>query len=633
MKDLSIKSLGDGFEVGDRQIPKTNYRQLSLDSKALISDERTIDLSVSSDVAYARWWYYEILDHSEGAVDLSRMNDGAMSLYNHNRDDYLGVIEKAWLDGGKLYNTIRFDSHELAEKIVKSINGGIIKNVSIGYLVHELLLEKESDDGMDTYKATSWTPFESSFVTVPADATVGVGRSYFFPPQRENFDQSKESETKPMPPEAIEQINEQDIRSQERDRISAISAAGEKFKCGEIATRAIQQGLSLDQARNLMADQVLGRNTEPVAQPLQPLGFSNKETKSYSVRKAILYKMGQISEKEAGLELEASRAIEAKVGKPAQGIYIPTRDLDGWSERATYATGASATGGATVETDLLAENFIEALRNQLVVRSMGAMMLSGLEGNVDIPRQSGVSGSGWITEGATITQFESTFDKLTLTPKTVASLSRFTRNMLLQTSLDIKSFIRMDLTKGLALQIDRAAILGQGILGEPLGIANYPGVNAVIIGANGGAPTWQTMVNLETEVALDNALNGTCHYLTNSKVRGKLKTTEKAAATGMFIWENDRSNSGMGSVNGYPALTTNMIPGNLNKGTGTNLSMAIFGDFSNLIIGEWGILDLLPNPYGTGYEQGNIQVRAMQTADINLRRPEYFSVASDISTI
>jgi hypothetical protein len=129
MKDLSIKSLGDGFQVGDRQIPKTNYRQLSLDSKALISDERTIDLSVSSDVPYARWWYYEILDHSEGAVDLSRMNDGAMSLYNHKRDDYLGVIEKAWLDGGKLYNTIRFDSHELAEKIVKSINGGIIKNV------------------------------------------------------------------------------------------------------------------------------------------------------------------------------------------------------------------------------------------------------------------------------------------------------------------------------------------------------------------------------------------------------------------------------------------------------------------------------------------------------------------------
>jgi hypothetical protein len=89
----------------------------------------------------------------------------------------------------------------------------------------------------------------------------------------------------------------------------------------------------------------------------------------------------------------------------------------------------------------------------------------------------------------------------------------------------------------------------------------------------------------------------------------------------------------LGSVNGYGALVTNIIPGNLNKGTGTNLSMAIFGDFSNLIIGEWGILDLLPNPFGTGYEQGNVQVRAMQTVDVNLRRPEYFSVTSDISTI
>ncbi len=643
MENLLIKSQGDLFQIGDRQIPKTNYRELNLDSRAVVSDERTIDLSVSSDQPYKRWWYYEILDHEAEAVDLSRMNDGAMALYNHNRDEYLGVIEKAWLDGGKLYNTIRFDDHELAEKIVKSINNGIVKNVSIGYRIDEMVLVKTSNDDLDTYKATRWTPFESSFVTVPADASVGVGRQYFDLIPGEDLEQritnsvlkniSQElNMTKEVEGTLLEVVSEKDIRGQERDRISAITAAGQKYGCAEIATRAVEDGLTLEQARNLFADQVLSKSNQPVAQTLQPLGFNQKETKQYSVRKAILYKMGQISEKEAGLELEASRAIADKLGKPPEGIYIPTRDI-AWDTRATYAAGAPGTGGATIETDLLSENFIEALRSQLVIRKLGATILSGLEGNVDIPRQATVAGTGWVGEAAITPQFESTFDKISLTPKTVATRSIYTRNMLLQSSIDIEAFIRDDLVKGISLEIDRAAINGNGIGGQPLGIVNYPGVNAVVIGANGGAPTWQNIVDLESRVATADALNGTCYYLTNSKVRGKLKTTEKANATGMFIWENDRNMGNMGSVNGYGAAVTNQVPGNLTKGTGTNLSIAIFGDFSSVIIGEWGILDIMPNQFGTGYEQGNVQVRAMQSVDVNLRRPQFLSVCSDINTI
>jgi HK97 family phage major capsid protein/HK97 family phage prohead protease len=649
MKDLLIKSQGDAFEIGNRQIPKTNYRELTLENRAVVSDERTIDLSVSSDQPYKRWWYYEILDHSEESVDLSRMNDGAMSLYNHNRDQYLGVVERAWLEDGKLYNSIRFDDHELAEKIVKSINNGIVKNVSIGYRVEEIVLVKKSDDDLDTYKATRWTPFESSFVTVPADATVGVGRQYFAltkdkEPNWEELEQriakkiyqnfSQELEmAQEVQGTLIETINETDIRQQERDRITAINAAGAKYGCVEIAQKAIDTGLSLEQARNLFADQVLSKSNEPVAQPLQPLGFSQKEKESYSVRKAILFKMGQISEKEAGLEFEASRAIAEKLGKPPEGIYIPTRDLAWSNTRATYATGAAGTGGSTVETDLLSENFIEALRSQLVMRKLGATILSGLEGNIDIPRQASVAGTAWVGESALIPQGESTFDKISLSPKTVATRSIYTRNMLLQSSIDIEAFIRQDLVTGLSLEIDRAAINGNGIGGQPLGIVNYPGVGAVVIGANGGAPTWQNIVDLESRVATADALNGTCYYLTNCKVRGKLKTTEKANATGMFIWENDRNMGNMGSVNGYGAAVTNQVPGNLTKGTGTNLSIAIFGDFSSVIIGEWGILDLLPNPFGTGYEQGNVQVRAMQSVDLNIRRPQFLSVCSDINTI
>jgi HK97 family phage major capsid protein/HK97 family phage prohead protease len=631
--ELLMKDLGDNFIPLDpepnksyRYIPKHNQRFAELNSS--LKEDRTIELSVSSETPYFRWFGYEELDHSPEAVDLSRFNDGANVLFNHNRDDYIGIIVSAWLDGGKLYNQILFDDHELAEKIYQSIKSGIVRNVSIGYEINELKLVGQKND-IDIYRAVKWTPLETSIVTVPADATVGVGRSYFFPSQGENSEKLV-SEIKDMPEPAIE-INEKDIRQEERERIAAITAAGTKYGCVEIAQKAVNDGMTLDQARQLMADKILTKNQSSVAQPLEPLGFSSRETKKYSIRKAILYKMGQISPSEAGLEIEASNAIATKLGKPAEGIYVPTRDL-AWNTRATYATGAPATGGTTVETELLSENFIEALRSQLVIRKLGATILSGLEGNVDIPRQASTAGTIWVGEGATITQFESTFDKISLTPKTVATRSIYTRNMLLQSSIDIEAFIRDDLIKGISLEIDRVAIAGNGI-GQPLGIINYPGVNAVVIGANGGAPTWQTMVNLETEVAADDALMGTCHYLTNSKVRGKLKTTEKAASTGQFIWQNDREMGGMGSVNGYGAAVTNQIPGNLTKGTGTNLSVCIFGDFSALIIGEWGILDILPNQFGTGYEQGNVQVRPMQTVDVNLRKPQFMSVCSDISTI
>ena len=134
MQDLLVRSAGDAFLVGERQIPKHNHRQLSF-SQAQITDERQLELSVSSDIPYQRSWYYEVLEHSAEAVDLSRFNDGAMALFNHNRDDYIGVIERAWLKNGKLYNILRFDTHELAERILQSINNNIIRNVSIGYVI------------------------------------------------------------------------------------------------------------------------------------------------------------------------------------------------------------------------------------------------------------------------------------------------------------------------------------------------------------------------------------------------------------------------------------------------------------------------------------------------------------------
>ncbi len=603
------------------------YRSLAIENIRFdVEDDRTLEFPVSSNFPYKRWSYIEVLDHSKDAVDLSRFKDSAQLLFNHNANDYLGVILSARLENNRCYIKAKFDGFARAEQIYQSVKSGIIRNVSIGYEINELVLEIRNSEGLDTYKVTKWTPLEASFVTVPADPTVGVSRQYFSRQSANELTQIKEDE--PM----TKTISHDEILKQERDRAAGIRALCKNHNLAELADNFVDNGSSIELVRAMVLENIQTRSQAPIAKHVEPLGFDNKQKRSYSLCKAILYKMGQLPEKEAGLEIEASRAIEKQLGKPAQGIYVPTGDL-GWAQRATYNTGVATTGGNTIETDLLAENFIEALRSQLVISKLGAWILSGLQGNVDIPRQASVANVSWIGEAATTVQSESTFDKITLRPKTVAARSIYTRNMLLQSSMDVELFIRQDLTKGIALAIDQAAINGTGVANQPLGIMNYPGVNAVIIGANGGVPTWATMVQMESEVALDNALNGTCHYLTNSKLRGKLKTTEKAASTGQFIWENDRDRGSMGSVNGYSTAVSNLVPGNLVKGTGTNLSAALFGDFSSLIMAEWGILDLLPNPYGVGYEEGNIQVRAMQTVDINLRRPDFFSVCSEFVTV
>ena len=255
------------------QIPKQNQRFLEL--KPELTEERTIELSVSSDSPYYRWFGYEELDHSPDAVNLERFNDGAQALFNHNRNDYIGIIQKAWLDGGKLYNQILFDTHDLAEKIYQSIKSGIVRNVSIGYEINELKLVGQKDN-IDLYRATRWTPFETSIVTVPADPTVGINRSYFVIAQGENSVKEKDKSEADIMPEAV--IDEKDVRKLEQERVQGIYALVKKYGHAELAQKAIEEDLSIESARSLYLDKVNeSSKQEPVAVGVAPVGMSRKQ--------------------------------------------------------------------------------------------------------------------------------------------------------------------------------------------------------------------------------------------------------------------------------------------------------------------------------------------------------------------
>lgn len=145
-------------------------------------NERKFILSFSSELPYDRWWGSEILDHSDGCVDLTRLNEIGCMLFNHDRAQVVGKVERAWIESGRGCAEVEFDTDKEAEKIYQKVKSGTLKGVSVGYMVdvwEDVVANKMSADGRFKGPASiakKWIPFEISIVSVPADPSVGVGR-------------------------------------------------------------------------------------------------------------------------------------------------------------------------------------------------------------------------------------------------------------------------------------------------------------------------------------------------------------------------------------------------------------------------------------------------------------------------
>lgn len=614
---------------------KVLSREFSLDRAAVDADARTINISFSSEHPVERWFGREILDHDPASVDLGRLNDGAPLLLGHSWDDQVGVVESAQIDSDKVGRaTVRFGRSARAEEIFQDVIDGIRTKISVGYRIGEMVLEKQSDEEGDTYRATRWTPLEISLVPIPADPNVGVGRE---------MGQESEIIVRGLPEEEIreeekimpeDQINVVEIRKAEAAAVREIVALGEKCGCREDAIKFIEDGKTVDEFRTYLLKEKWGKGKEIREVTESPeLGLTEKEARGYSFLRA-LNAAASGDWKDAGFELECSRATAERMKKEPQGFFVPhdVLTIDGKRDYVSYGL-TNHTGEKTVATDLLAGSFIEMLRNSMMVKQMGARTLAGLVGNIAIPRQTGGATAYWLSEDSNATDSVQAFDQLTMSPKTVAGQTQVTRKLLQQSSLDVESLIRQDLATVLALAIDVKAIHGDGSSNTPTGIISTSGVATVAIGTNGGAPTFAHMVNMETEVAVDNALFGSLGYLTNAKVRGKLKQTFTNATYGdTAVWQNAPGGNGWGEVNGYRAAVSNQVASNLTKGTSSGVCSAIlFGNWADLIIGMWGGLDVIVDPY-SGSSSGRLKIVMFQDLDFLVRHAESFSIILDATT-
>lgn len=360
------------------------------------------------------------------------------------------------------------------------------------------------------------------------------------------------------------------------------------------------------------------------------LGLSRREKQHYSLTRAILNRClaaegGRVT---PGLEEDCSQALSKLTGRSSQGILVPVGDLH-WGKR----SGSLSTGTGSALVPTLSGEFIESLRSRSFLMQLGARSLENLVGNLDLPRQTGETQAYWVAEGETIVPSNLSVDLVAMRPKSCGILSAVTRRLLMQSSQDVEAIVRTDIVAELSKAIDRSFLTGTGG-NEPLGILNTSGVGSVAIGLNGGPLSFSHLVQLETIVSEANADSENCHYLVNAKTRGKLKTTAKVTGQDVFLWQDPPifPPEGRGLVNGYGAFCSNLVPSNLTKGSGTDLSAIVFGDFSKVLLGVWGALEILPNPYGQGFPGGVIQLRGMIDADVVPLRPEFFATCTDVVT-
>lgn len=648
-------------------------RTVKIPATRAAGDDRTIDLAISSEAPYERWFGIEILSHDFSAVDLSRLADNAHPLLlNHCTDDQIGVLFDPIIGEDRVLRCkAKFSRSADAEEIFVDVRDGIRQLVSVGYFIEEIVemapppapedigdltkwspvrtftgdqfqremrelhgetfarhgqaTARANGDTPPTFLVTRWTPFEASIVPIPADPSVGIGRSTgveTIPPPSAD-DQATQQPKAPiaaprifLEKKTMEQKSPAELEIERRDDLQAIGQQYAKYLGPNDLADAIRNGRSAEAFKDYIIERIQTKHTDTSQ---IHVGLTPKEIRRYSLGNAIrAATIGDWSQ--AGFERECSEAVAKIMGRSPEGFYIPPEAFR------DFNVGTATEAGNLVATDLRTDLFVDVLRNKLVLGQLGVRILSGLTSSVDLPRKSTASTIGTVTEVGSATETSPATAKVSLSPKRASAFVEVSKQAIIQSALALESMIRDDLVMSTAVTIENLSINGNGTAPQYLGLRNTTGIGTVVSGANGAAPAWSHFVDLESACANANAepdsLSG---YLINTRVRGKLKQTQFATNLPM-IWQN-----GPFPLNGYRAAVSNNVPFNLTKGTSTTVcSSALFGsDWSMAVLGLFGAPDVTVDPY-TLAATGQVRITINQYADFGVRQPGAFAKNDDL---
>ncbi len=624
---------------------------------------REVEVAFSSDIPVERFYGFEILSHEPGAIDGARLDNGAAVLWNHNRDDQIGVVMSWRLDDGVARAVLRFGSSARAEEVWRDIQAGIIRHVSVGYWAIERKVEEIN--GVDHVTLTKWEPFEISMVSVPADTTVGVGRGAAAagnPPEDKAAAPVDSGDNEAAPGkgergmkiittrtatgalvrakvddngdivEIVETLETaEDARKREAEAAKAESTRtadildiGEKYEVQALAAEAIRSGRSVDEFTREVLEHVMGSEDEPETRSVRTVparassltkkkgnaladagktGMSEREASQFSFLRAataVLNPNSRKAQEAAAFEYECSAAAEQSMGRSSDGIMVPVEVLTRSLNSSKSGTNPGDTGGYLIDTELATQSFISLVRNNTTLMQLGTP-LGNLVGDLDIPRQTGSGNVYIVGEDQDVGEGAIDFGNVEMRSTTIGVVGALTRKMMKQSSMDVEMLFRVSLAADLGLGIDMYGYYGDGVGNNPLGVMNYPGVNAVPFA--GVQPTYDELVDMETEAAVDNMPLANMRYVGNSRFRGHCKKTPIEPGTNAAkIWEQG------GTVNGYETEITNQFP------TGD----VLFGDMRNVLIGLWGGLDITTDKSRRG-RSGGTEIVLLQDFGIAVR--------------
>ncbi len=608
--------------------PQTRFLQSEIKVDA---ESRTITFPFSSEAPVQRWYGSEILVHDENSMDASRLNNSAPLLYNHNLDDVIGVVERAWTNAQdrRGYATVRFAKTARADEVLGMVQDRILPNVSFMYQINDAIEDPKKNE----MRVRSFTPLEVSIVTVPADNSVGIGRAWAdqetevrverieaTPAQQDRATSTANTakgasvmsdvQTTAAAPAVVteQQFQAQSPIAYEQSRKQAIINLIKANNLDErIGNAWISQGASMEQVSADILAILQERSKSNPTVSAAAIGMENKEVRRYSLMKAIRASAtGDWSQ--ATLEHEASKEVAKRTGRDgrtANSFFMPYEV----QQRDALVSG---TGQYLVATQN--QSFIEILRNRMVAYQMGAMRMSGLVGNVTIPKQTVGATAYWLsTETTAITEGNQTFAQLALTPRTVGAYTQISRLLQLQSSPDAEALILTDLARQVAIAADLAVLYGTGTE-QPTGITQTASIGTL---ASGTSFDYADILEFQTDVAANNALNASFGYVTTPAIAALCLARTTFTGSAKALWEGSVLDGMMG---GFKAMASNQM---------TSATM-LAGSWDTCVIGEWGVLELAVNP-NDNFAQGLTGLRAMFTMDVGVKYAGAWSYGTSLT--
>lgn len=643
------------------QIPETLFRSAEINKSA---DEADFSMSVSSDEPYKRYdWrseeeYWEVLDHSPGGVSDARLKAGLPILFNHDRNQHLGRATEYVIDGKKCtVSKLIWSDSEFAQTKKKDAISGALPDTSVGYRIIDDGVCIGEKDGLPIYKF-KWEIHEASLVTIPADITVGAGRSASggerfreinISETNQTLDKTKQNQLmqptgdKPVQQKTTTMLKNHTKRFHEKPDdnggtavIDVVKERGDavadfRKRCNKInefvdglknpqwresATAIAKKHTSGDADFDAFRAEALDsfESVQRIAESNPNIGMSQKEAGQFSLMRAARQIIGK--GRLEGLEKEASEAAAKHLGRTLRegAICMPnevaTLDLAralNLDTRAQNVTTFTA-GGALVQNQY--GPMIELLNNATVLGKLGITTMNGIVGDMILPQQTGGATAYWVSETGALTDSQATFAQKAMTPHRCGATIPFTTQFLAQSSISAEAFLRGELMTRLALLQDLAGLEGTGVSGQPLGVKNTSGINSTV--TFGGAATWDDIVEFETGITVDNADIGTMGFALSSATVGKWKTILRSTTAGA-VYLIDK-----GDLNGYGYERTNQITGNI----------AFFGVWSQLLLARWAGMEFIVDPYALK-KSGQIEITVNQLCDYLVRQPLAFNVSTD----